>query len=53
MNPMTKHTWMTRLARRISASSGLSLPPAKTAPCVLDLLGQARPQSHFVMEFTA
>jgi len=42
----TRHTWMTRLARRISASSGLPLPPAKAAPCVLDLLGQARPQAH-------
>jgi hypothetical protein len=41
-----KHTWVTRLALRISASSGLPLPPAKAAPCVLDLLGQARPQSH-------
>jgi hypothetical protein len=41
-----RHTWMTRLALRISASSGLPLPPAKAAPCVLDLLGQSRPQAH-------
>ncbi len=46
----TKHTWMARLAHRISASSGLSLPPAKTAPCVLDLLDQPRPQAHFARE---
>jgi hypothetical protein len=48
----TRHTWMTRLALRISASSGLPLPPAKAAPCVLDLLGQARPQSHLAVETT-
>jgi len=42
----TKHTWMPRLAHRISASSGLPLPPAKAAPCVLDLLDQPRPQAH-------
>jgi hypothetical protein len=46
----TKHTWMTRLAHRISASSGLPLPPAKAAPCVLDLLDQPRPQAHFARE---
>jgi hypothetical protein len=48
----TRHTWMTRLALRISASSALPLPPAKAAACVLDLLGQARPQSHLVAEAT-
>jgi len=42
----TPHTWMTRVALRISASSGLPLAPPKAAPCVLDLLGPARPQSH-------
>jgi hypothetical protein len=42
----TQHTWMTRLARRISASSGSPLAPPKASPCVLDLLGQARPQAH-------
>jgi len=52
INPTTRHAWMTRLALRISASSGLPLPPAKAAPCVLDLLGQSRPQSHLAMEST-
>ena len=42
----TPRTWMTHVARRISASSGLPLQPAKAAPCVLDLLGHARPQAH-------
>jgi hypothetical protein len=40
------HAWLTRVTLRISASSGLPLQPAKAAPCVLDLLGHARPQSH-------
>jgi len=40
---------MTHLALRISASSGLPLPPAKAAPCVLDLLGRVRPQTHLAM----
>jgi hypothetical protein len=44
--PATTHTWMTRVALRISASLGLPLQPAKAAPCVLNLLGHARPQSH-------
>lgn len=48
----TMHTWMTRLALRISSSSGLPLPPAKAAPCVLDLLGQARPQAHLAKKPT-
>jgi hypothetical protein len=42
----TTHTWMTRLALRISASSGLPSAPPKAAPCVLDLLGHTRPQAH-------
>jgi len=42
----TPHTWMAAVALRISASSGLPLQPAKAAPCVLDLLGHARPQAH-------
>jgi hypothetical protein len=45
----TPHTWMTHPALRISSSSDLPLPPAKAAPCVLDLLGQSRPQAHAVM----
>lgn len=47
--PTTSHAWMTRVALRISASSGLPLAPPKAAPCVLDLLGHARPQSHVAM----
>jgi hypothetical protein len=46
------HTWMTRLALRISSSSGLPLPPAKAAPCVLDLLDQSRPQVHLAVQST-
>jgi hypothetical protein len=46
----TTHAWMTRVALRISASSGLPLAPPKAAPCVLDLLGHARPQSHATMK---
>jgi hypothetical protein len=46
----TTRTWMTCVALRISASSGLPLAPPKAAPCVLDLLGHARPQSHVVVE---
>ena len=46
----TPHTWMTRVALRISASSGLPLAPPKAAPCVLDLLGHARPQAHAAMK---
>jgi hypothetical protein len=46
----TLHTWMTRLARRISSSSGARLQLASFAPYVLDLLGQARPQAHTAME---
>lgn len=46
----TTHAGMTRMALRISASSGLPLEPPKAAPCVLDLLGHARPQSHVTMK---
>ncbi len=46
INSTTTHTWMARVALRISASSGLPLQPAKAAPCVLDLPGHTRPQSH-------
>jgi len=37
---------MTHLTLRISASSGLPLPPARRRPDVLELLGQVRPRSH-------
>jgi len=40
------HPWMTHDAFAGSASSGLPLPPAKAAPCVLDQLDLARPQGH-------
>jgi hypothetical protein len=43
---LTEHTWLTRMARRISASSGARVLVARFAPCVLDLLGHARPQAH-------
>jgi len=52
MNSTTPHPWMTRVALRISASSGLPLQPAKAAPCVLDLLGHAPPQAHAAMKST-
>jgi hypothetical protein len=48
--PIASHAWMTHAAHRISASSGLPLEPPKAAPCVLDLLGCARPQAHAAME---
>jgi hypothetical protein len=44
--PATAHTWMPRVALRISASSGLPLAPPKAAPYVLDLLDHACPQAH-------
>jgi hypothetical protein len=44
----TQHTWMTRLAGRISASSGSPLAPPEASPCVLDLLGQSCPQARSV-----
>jgi len=57
---MTTHTWMTRMARRISSSSRLPLHPAKAAPApkarasakreILDLLGHARPHAHVATE---
>jgi hypothetical protein len=49
-DPMTLHAWITRLARRSSSSSGARLPQASFAPCVLDLLGQSRPQAHTAKE---
>jgi len=47
---VTTHTWMTRLARRISSSSDARVPAAHIAPCVLELLGQARHQAHAATE---
>jgi hypothetical protein len=37
-------------ALRISSSSGARVPEAHFAPCVLDLLGHARPQAHVAVE---
>jgi hypothetical protein len=48
-NTTTMHIWMTRVARRISSSSGSPLPPAKASPCFLDLLGHARPQTRMAV----
>jgi hypothetical protein len=36
--------------RRISSSSGARVQGAHFAPCVLDLLGHARPRAHVAME---
>jgi hypothetical protein len=49
-NSTTTHTRMTRVARRISSSSGARVLEAHFAPCVLDLLGHARPRVHVAME---
>ncbi len=49
---MTRHTWMPRMARRTSSSSGLPLAVPKASPCVLDLLGHAHPHLHLAMEST-
>jgi hypothetical protein len=51
MSPSTTtHTWMTRMAHRMSASSVARLLKANFAPCVLDLLDHVRPQAHVAME---
>jgi hypothetical protein len=39
------YTWMPRPARRISSSSVARVAMPRVAPCVLDLLGRARPQA--------
>jgi hypothetical protein len=52
VDPTTPHAWMTPVAPRISASPGLPLQRAKAAPCVLNLLGRVRPQSHAAVEST-
>jgi hypothetical protein len=46
----TTHAWMTRMAHRISASSGSPLAPPKASPSILELLDHARPQAHVAME---
>jgi hypothetical protein len=46
----TTHARMTRVTRRISASSGARVQEAHFAPCVLELLGHSRPRAHAAME---
>jgi hypothetical protein len=48
--PTTAYTRMTRVALRFSSSSGARVPQAHFAPCVLELLGHARPRAHAAME---
>jgi hypothetical protein len=48
-DPTTAHTRMTCVAHRISSSSGARVLEAHFAPCVLDLLGHARPRAHTAM----
>jgi hypothetical protein len=49
IDPTTAHTRMTRVAHRISSSSGARVLEAHFAPCFLDLLGHARPRVHAAM----
>jgi hypothetical protein len=49
-DPTTAHTRMTRMALLISSSSGARVLEAHFAPCVLDLLGHARPRAHAAMK---
>src|SRR2546423_4810651 len=49
-DPTTPRTRMTREYLRISASSGSPLVPPRASPCVLDLLGLARPRAHAAVE---
>ena len=44
------HTRMAHVALRISSSSDARVLNAHFAPCVLDLLGRARPQAHAAMD---
>jgi hypothetical protein len=46
----TPHAWMTHVAHRISASSVGRIALLFVPPCVLDLLGHTRPQSHAAMK---
>jgi hypothetical protein len=50
IDSMTTPTRMTPVALRISASSAARVLKAHFAPCVLELLGHARPRSHAAME---
>jgi hypothetical protein len=44
--PTTTHARMTGVTLRISSSSVARVPLARVAPCVLELLGHARPRAH-------
>ena len=44
------HTWQARVTPRISPSSAARAQHARVAPCVLDLLGDARPEAHTATE---
>jgi len=46
----TTHARTTRVALRISSSSGACVLDAHFAPCVLDLLDHARPRAHVAMK---
>jgi len=48
----TPHAWRSRVARRISSSSATRVLLAHVAACVLDLLGDVRPQAHAAMTST-
>jgi len=52
IDPTTRHAWMTRLAFASLRPRVCLCQPAKAAPCVLDLLGPTRPQSHLAAEPT-
>jgi hypothetical protein len=45
----TTHTRLAHMAHRISSSSVARVPVARVAPCVLELLGHARPRAHAAM----
>src|ERR671929_89994 len=49
-NSTTSHAWMTRVAFASLRPRSLACLQARHAPCVLDQLGPARPQSHGAVE---
>jgi hypothetical protein len=51
-DPTTSRARVTRVALRISSSSGARVPLARVAPCVLDLLVHARPRAHAAVAST-
>jgi hypothetical protein len=46
----TSRAWMTHPAHRIPSSSAAPWQRAKASPCVLGLLGRARPQADLATE---